>query len=134
MPKYNINDTVKCGIHEKKVVRRNDLYDTTICLRIIGFIVDNAGNAEYVAYLPREEHNRVQPTLMVGTFLLRNYNIHDKYLSVPGVYLRDNNIMSVVSREDGAKCRVCTDFVYMAEADCEDGTFVCRRCRENPYV
>jgi hypothetical protein len=134
MPKCNINDIVRFGICDKTIIKRGEPYDTTLCLRIIGYMFDSAGNPEYIAYLPRDEHHIISPSLMVGTYMIRNYNVQEKYLSVPGVYLRDIHIIEIVSYEDGAKCRVCSDFVYMAQPDNLDGTFVCRRCKLNPYI
>ncbi len=134
MLKCKIGDIVECRVFNKKIVDAKDVYSGTVYLRVIGYIIDGNNNPEYVAHVSKDDMEFVTSTLMVGTFLIRNYNVSEKYLSAHGVYLRNANIVSTICREDGAKCRSCTDFVYMAQPDRADGTFVCRRCRENPYV
>lgn len=36
-------------------------------------------------------------------------------------------------QDDGSKCKICTDWFQYAEPNQEDGTFICRSCKLNPY-
>lgn len=58
------------------------------------------------------------------------YSTLSKFLSKPSVLVIPNKF---VNRQDGLQCARCREFILWAESNQEDGTFICRPCREDPY-
>lgn len=42
-------------------------------------------------------------------------------------------LKKIDKKNDGSKCKICTDWFQYAEPNQEDGTFICRDCKLNPY-
>lgn len=42
-------------------------------------------------------------------------------------------LKKIMEENDGSKCKICKDWFQYAESNQEDGTFICRSCKLNPY-
>jgi len=71
--------------------------------------------------------------LMVNQTRCKALNIDPKFLDEEMVYIKENIVASVVTRQDGLQCKICKEFFPYSVANQEDGCLVCYSCRQNPY-
>lgn len=127
MTRLNPGDRVVCKLHGNTLVNTyNSNYDNLKTFDIIA--ADNMG---YYLYVP--PYTYIKDMYKVDSFILKNLDLHKKYLGDNIVYITSVFVHKIASQIEGTICDKCKEFCYKAMPNQPDNGFTCYLCRDNPY-
>jgi len=118
-------DSVLCHLKEDIIVNPSSDYDDTKRFDIIA----NEKNGYYLFISP---FVFIKNTITINNTLIKQLNLHKKYLNDSTIYIDENLVFKVASQIDGSVCDRCKEFSYKASPD-KDGSFFCWSCKDNPF-
>jgi len=127
MVKLKPGDRVSCRLKEGMIVNpyRSDFDD------IKTFDIIASDSAGYYLFVP--PYTYIKGSEEVDSFLLKKVKFDKKYLGDEVVYISESLVYKIVSQMDGCQCSRCKEFSYKAAPNQKDGTFLCWRCRDDPF-
>lgn len=93
----------------------------------------NCDPAQYLCYVPPYERIPYGfPTFIIDKYHAKQFELDDKFLGDTGCFITTMDpIYKHVAAAAGEKCDHCKNWVEGALR--EDGVYLCRLCRDNPY-
>lgn len=112
-----------------------DKFYSHLKVMIIGFDTDCEGSsAQYLCYVPPYE--RVPfgfPTFTIDRHHAKHFGLDPKFVGDVGCFITSRMpVYKHIVAAKGEKCDHCKTWFDGAIRE-EDGTYLCRSCRENPY-
>lgn len=101
---------------------------------VLGFDTDcDSDCAQYLCYVPVYERIPYGfPTFTIDKYHVRHFDLDPKFLGDTGCFITAKMpIYHHTPAPKGEKCDHCKDFYEGAVR--EDGIYLCRPCKENPY-
>jgi hypothetical protein len=102
-----------------------DLPDAIVSLEII-CICDEG----YLAFIPTDFY--LKNSFIIDVRRHREYNVPKQFIGGTAHYLTNQHIYAIQYRATGMVCAECLEHSPMAEANQEDGSFICWNCRSYP--
>lgn len=112
-----------------------DKIPSRLKVMILGFDTDvDSSCAQYLCYVPPYERIPYGfPTFTIDRHHVRHFKLEPKFLGDTGCFITVKHpIYKHVVAPKGEKCDKCQSFFEGVNRG-EDGTYMCRSCRENPY-
>lgn len=122
MPKLKAGDTVSCRVKSASIVGPYRSYD-----EIKSFVIVAVDANGYHLFVPH--YCTLHGTITVDQRRCNTLGIDPKYIGEETIYILENIICGVESKQDGLNCKRCLEFFKYAVANQEDGTLLCYSCR-----
>ncbi len=120
-------DTVSCKVKNSAIVSPYGNYD-----EIYSFVIVARDYEGYFLFVPC--YYNLKDSVIADQYKCKTLEIDNKFLNENIIYILEKMIATIVKRDEGLNCKVCNEFAQFAEANQADGSFICYRCRLNPYV
>ena len=126
MVKLKPGDTVVCVLKDGRIVSSYTDSGEEKDFEIIA--LDLKG---YFLYVP--EYYNVSGTKKITPANSKSLKIDKRFMDCQMIYISDSLINHVKQVMDGLSCCVCKEFYKYSQANQEDGTLKCWRCRTYKY-
>lgn len=130
--RYSKWDEVILKVEDKFGYR--DKITTKLKVMVIGYDTDvDSSDAQYLCYVPPYERIPYGfPTFTIDRYHIRALDVDPKFLGDTGCFITARMpIFKHLPAPKGEKCDHCLTFFEGAIR--EDGTYLCRACKDNPY-
>ncbi len=126
MVRLKPGDRVNCRLKEGEIVGAYKEHDEIKTFEIVAV-------GDYGYYLHVPVYYSIKNTISIDRYRLKKMDIDGRFLNEEMIHINENMVCQIVHQVDGMLCSICKEFSPLAEANQEDGTFICWSCRQNPY-
>jgi hypothetical protein len=119
-------DIVVCRVREDKIVSAYSDFDGLKEFQILA-----EDGLEYVVHV--KQYDLVKDCYILDPSKAKKLKILNQFIGENVFNITRNYIYKIKEKIDGMNCNRCKDFCSQAQSNCEDGSFTCYSCRQNPY-
>lgn len=127
MTSFFPGDSVVCRIYDNKIVNfYEETWEKEKNFEIISLFAEG-----YLLYIPLSFY--LKDSVQLNSSNFKKYNADKRFIDSNAYYITDFYVIRCYNKLDGFRCIKCDTFHGMANANQEDGTFVCWHCRAYPF-